>query len=176
GASAISHDLYASVFKKGRSSERDEIRVSRIATVVLGIIAILLGIAFEKINVAFMVMLAFTIACSANFPLLVLAMFWRGLTTRGAVVGGTLGLVSSVVLTLLSPGVWTVTLGLDKVFGPAPFPYATPALFTTALAFIATWLFSVTDRSPSAEREHAAFEAQFVRSETGIGAAGAASH
>jgi cation/acetate symporter len=177
GASAISHDLYASVFKRGRSTEKDEIRVSRIATVVLGVIAILLGIAFERINVAFMVMLAFTIACSANFPLLMMAMFWRGLTTRGAVIGGTLGLVTSVVLTALSPGVWTVTLGLDKALGiPAPFPYATPALFTTALAFVATWLFSVLDRSEGAMRERAAFEAQFVRSETGIGVAAAAKH
>jgi cation/acetate symporter len=165
------------VFKRGRSTEKDEIRVSRIATVVLGVIAILLGIAFERINVAFMVMLAFTIACSANFPLLMMAMFWRGLTTRGAVIGGTLGLVTSVVLTALSPGVWTVTLGLDKALGiPAPFPYATPALFTTALAFVATWLFSVLDRSEGAMRERAAFEAQFVRSETGIGVAAAAKH
>lgn len=177
GAAAISHDLYASVFAKGRASEADEIRVSRIATIVLGIIAILLGIAFERINVAFMVMLAFTIACSANFPLIMLSMFWRGLTTRGAVIGGFLGLTTAVILTLLSPGVWTVTLGLDRVFGmSAPFPYATPALFSTALAFLATWFFSVTDRSAAAQRERAAFEAQFVRSETGIGAAGAAAH
>jgi len=177
GAAAISHDLYASVFARGRATEADEIRVSRIATVVLGVIAILLGIAFQRINVAFMVMLAFTIACSANFPLIMLSMFWRGLTTRGAVVGGSLGLVSAVVLTLLSPGVWTATLGLDQVFGiAAPFPYATPALFSTVLAFAATWLFSVTDGSETARRERAAFEAQFVRSATGIGAAGAAAH
>src|SRR6185369_124007 len=103
--------------------------------------------------------------------------FWRGLTTRGALVGGSLGLVSAVVLTLLSPGVWTATLGLDQVFGiAAPFPYATPALFSTVLAFAATWLFSVTDGSETARRERAAFEAQFVRSATGIGAAGAAAH
>jgi cation/acetate symporter len=177
GAAAISHDLYANVFARGRATEGDEIRVSRIATIVLGIVAILLGIAFERINVAFMVMLAFTIACSANFPLIMLSMFWRGLTTRGAVVGGYLGLSTAVVLTLLSPGVWNATLGLDQVFGiAAPFPYATPALFSTVLAFAATWLFSITDRSQAAERERAAFEAQFVRSATGIGAAGAAAH
>ncbi len=173
GASAISHDLYASVFRRGRSNEQDEIRVSRIATVVLGIIAILLGIVFQRINVAFMVMLAFTIAASANFPVLMMAMFWDKLTTRGAVIGGYLGLVSAVVLTVLSPGVWVTVLGLP---GPAPFPYQTPALFTVTLAFVATWFFSVTDKSESAKAEHRAFEAQFIRSQTGIGAEGAAAH
>src|SRR6202030_2280928 len=106
GASAVSHDLYASVFKHGAAPEGSEIRVSRITTVVLGIVAIVLGVLFEKVNVAFMVGLAFAVAASANFPVLLLSMLWRGLTTRGAVVGGFVGLILAVVLTVGSPGIW----------------------------------------------------------------------
>ena len=93
GASAVSHDLYASVFAKGRATEQQEIRVSKIATVVLGIVAIILGYVFEQQNVAFMVGLAFAIAASCNFPVLLMSMFWKGLTTKGALIGGLLGLI-----------------------------------------------------------------------------------
>jgi cation/acetate symporter len=172
GASAISHDLYASVIRRGRVGEGAEVRVSRITTVVLGIVAILLGIEFEKINVAFMVSLAFAIAASANFPVLLLSMLWGGLTTRGAFIGGFIGLVSAVTLTVLSKGVWTDVLGL----GPAYFPYASPTIFTMPAAFLACWVFSVTDRSRVAAAERAAFEAQYIRSQTGIGAEGAVAH
>ncbi|MBM3619002.1 MAG: sodium/solute symporter, partial [Alphaproteobacteria bacterium] len=87
GSSAISHDLYATLFLKGRHDEAKEIRVSKIATIALGVIAMLLGMVFENQNVAFMVGLAFCVAASANFPILLLSMYWRKLTTRGAVIG-----------------------------------------------------------------------------------------
>ena len=102
GASAVSHDLYASVFAKGRATDEQEIKVSKIATVVLGIVAIYLGYVFEQQNVAFMVGLAFAIAASCNFPVLLMSMFWKGLTTRGALIGGLLGLISAVAL--VDPG------------------------------------------------------------------------
>ena len=172
GASAISHDLYASVFRHGRVNERDEMRISKIATVLLGILAIVLGILFEKENVAFMVGLAFAIAASSNFPVLFLSMYWKGLTTRGAVVGGWLGLTAAVVLTVLSGGIWVLVLG-NKT---AIFPYSSPALFSMPLAFIGCWLFSIWDTSKSGAEEKARFDAQYVRSMTGIGADGAASH
>ena len=172
GATAVSHDLYASVFRRGRVNERLEIRVSKVATVALGILAILLGIAFEKQNIAFMVGLAFAIAASANFPPLILSMLWRGLTTRGAVVGGTLGLVTAVVLMVLSPAIWVKVLGY-----PTPiFPYDAPALFSMPLAFFAAWLVSVLDRSESARGAKRQFEAQYIRSQTGIGVAEAVEH
>ena len=174
GASAVSHDLYASVFRRGRVDEVQEVRVSRITTVVLGIVAVLLGVVFEKINVAFMVGLAFAIAASANFPVLLLSMLWKGLTTRGAVIGGFVGLISALVLTILSPSIWEAVLGNPK--GSALFPYVSPALFTIPLAFFCCWVFSVTDKSKRAVSEQAAFEAQYVRSQTGIGADVAASH
>lgn len=172
GASAVSHDLYASVIKQGKANEKDEIRVSKITTLVLGVIAIVLGLIFENQNIAFMVGLAFSIAASANFPVLFLSMFWRGLTTRGAVVGGFTGLFSALLLIVLGPTVWVDVMG-----NSAPlFPYKNPAIFSMFFAFVATWLFSIMDNSKQAQEERARFDAQFVRSMTGIGAAGASKH
>ena len=174
GASAVSHDIYQSVVKKGQADSASELRVSKITTIALGIVAVILGIAFEKQNIAFMVSLAFAIAASANFPVLFLSILWKGMTTRGAVIGGFLGLISSVVLTVLSPSVWEATLGNPK--GSAPFPYTSPALFSMTLAFLGIWLFSVTDKSRRAAIDKAGYLAQEVRSETGIGASEASAH
>ncbi len=174
GASAVSHDLYATVFKKGNADSASELRVSRITTIVLGIIAVVLGIAFEKQNIAFMVSLAFAIAASANFPVLFMSVLWKDCTTKGAVIGGFLGLISAVVMTVLSDSVWVATLGNPK--GSAPFPYTSPALFSMTIGFVGIWIFSLLDRSPNAQQERADFAAQLIRSETGIGAAGASGH
>ncbi len=174
GASAVSHDLYATMIKQGNPAPGSELKVSRITTVILGIVAVLLGIAFEKQNVAFMVSLAFAIAASANFPVLILSLLWKNCTTRGAVIGGSLGLITSLVLTLLSPSVWEATLGHAK--GTAPFPYTSPALFSMTIAFVGIWLFSITDKSANARRERADYEAQEVRAETGLGASRASGH
>ena len=174
GASAVSHDLYATVIKKGKADSASELRVSRITTLVLGIIAVTLGIAFEKQNIAFMVSLAFAIAASANFPVLFMSVLWKGCTTRGAVIGGFLGLASSVILTVLSASVWEAVLGNAK--GSAPFPYASPALFSMTIGFLGIWLFSLLDGSKQAAKDKAGFLAQQVRSETGIGAAAASAH
>jgi cation/acetate symporter len=172
GASAVSHDLYASVIKKGQADGMAEMKVSKIATVALGVVAIALGIAFEQQNIAFVVGLAFAIAASANFPILFLSMFWSKLTTRGAVIGGTLGLATAVLLVILGPIVWVQILGNAE----AIFPYKYPALFSVTVAFVGIWFFSITDKSDDAEREKEAFEAQYVRSQTGIGAEGAVDH
>ncbi|MBV7468365.1 cation acetate symporter [Aeromonas media] len=172
GASAVSHDLYACVIKEGKANEADELRVSKMTTLVLGVVAIGLGILFEKQNIAFMVGLAFSIAASCNFPVLFLSMFWSRLTTRGAVYGGWLGLISAVTLMILGPTVWVKVLGHAQ----AIFPYEYPALFSMALAFIGIWFFSVTDKSQNASEEHQKFFPQFVRSQTGLGASGASAH
>jgi cation/acetate symporter len=172
GASAISHDLYARVIKKGTASEAAEIRVSKIATICLGFVAIVLGIAFEKQNIAFMVGLAFGVAAAANFPVLILSMYWKGLTTRGALWGGYGGLVSAVLFVLFSKSVWVDVLG-----NAAPlFPYTQPALFAMPLAFLLAYVFSTTDSSVRAQSEKEAFGDQYVRAQTGYGASGAASH
>ena len=174
GASAVSHDLYATVFKKGKADSAAELRVSRITTLTLGVVAVVLGIVFEKQNIAFMVSLAFAIAASANFPVLFMSVLWKDCTTKGAEIGGFMGLVSSVGLTVVSPSVWEAVLGNPK--GSALFPYTSPALFSMAIGFAGIWIFSLLDRSANAQRERAAFPAQQVRSETGLGASGASGH
>ncbi|WP_296443164.1 cation acetate symporter [Rhodoferax sp. UBA5149] len=174
GASAVSHDIYATVIKKGKVDSASELKVSRFTTVVLGIVAVALGILFEKQNIAFMVSLAFAIAASANFPVLFMSVLWKDCTTKGAVIGGFLGLISSVALTVVSPSVWEATLGNPK--GSALFPYTSPALFSMTIGFVGIWLFSMLDRSPNAAKERAAFPAQQVRSETGYGASRSSGH
>jgi cation/acetate symporter len=174
GASSISHDIYAMVVKGGKANEQDEVRVSKIATLFLGVLAIILGIIFENQNVAFMVGLAFAIAASCNFPVLVMSIFWKGLTTRGALIGGFLGLTSAVVGVILSPAVWEVTLGFAK--GSAPVRLDNPALFSMAIAFAGIWLFSILDRSARAKTDRDGFHAQYVRCQTGIGAEGPTAH
>ncbi len=172
GASAVSHDLYASVIAKGKVNEAQEMRVSKIATFVLGILAIILGIAFEKQNIAFMVGLAFAIAASANFPVLFLSIFWSKLTTRGAVIGGSLGLATALVLVILGPTVWVDTLKHAAPIVNIKYP----AIYSVTIAFIAIWFFSITDKSDRAKQDIEGFEAQNIRCQTGIGADGAVAH
>ncbi|EMS7737623.1 cation/acetate symporter ActP [Escherichia coli] len=164
GASAVSHDLYANVFKKG-ATEREELRVSKITVLILGVIAIILGVLFENQNIAFMVGLAFAIAASCNFPIILLSMYWSKLTTRGAMMGGWLGLITAVVLMILGPTIWVQILGHEK----AIFPYEYPALFSISVAFLGIWFFSATDNSAEGARERELFRAQFIRSQTGFG-------
>jgi cation/acetate symporter len=174
GASAVSHDLYATVVKEGKADSAAELRVSRYTVLGLGALAVLLGILFEKQNIAFMVSLAFAVAASANFPVLFLSLLWKGCTTRGVVIGGFLGLISSVLLTILSPSVWEATLGNPA--GSAPFPYTSPTIFSMTLGFVGIWLFSVLDTSARGRIDLSGYLAQQVRSETGIGASGATAH
>ena len=172
GASAISHDLYASLFCHGKVQEKREVMVSRISTIMLGVVAILLGITFEKQNVAYMVGLAFAIAASVNFPILFFSMYWSRLTTRGAFIGGAAGLLTAILCVLFGPIVWVDILGNTK----AIFPYKYPALFSMSIAFITIIIISYLDKSPQAKEETAAFDDQFVRAQTGLGAEGAAQH
>jgi cation/acetate symporter len=172
GASAISHDLYASVLRHGEVLEGEEIRVSRIATIVLGLAAIFLGIVFEEQNVAYMVGLAFAIAASVNFPILFLSMYWQNLTTRGAFWGGSIGLSTAVLCMIFGPTIWVDILGNAE----AIFPYKHPALFSMSAAFIAIYIISKLDHSTSAREEASAFEDQYVRSQTGLGSEGSVQH
>jgi cation/acetate symporter len=172
GASAISHDFYANVIAHGTSTEQAEVRVSKFATIALGIIAVLLGIVFEKQNVAYIVALTFSIAASSNFPILLLSMFWKGLTTRGALAGGYFGLFGSSLLILIGPTVWTkIFMNPDKLF-----PLDNPTIITLPAALLIAIIVSKLDTSPQARLEQAAFDDQYVRSQTGIGAEGAAVH
>ena len=172
GASAVSHDLYATVIRRGQANSDEELRVSRITVILLALLAIALGIAFEKINVAFMVSLAFALAASGNFPVLILSLFWKGCTTRGVVAGGTVGVLLALVLTVLSKSIWVDVLHNSK----AIFGYMSPTIFSMPAAFLTIWLVSVTDRSARAAVDREGYLHQCIRAETGIGAAGASQH
>lgn len=171
GASAISHDIYANVINPNASDEKI-VKISKITVILVGVIGVTLGIAFESQNIAYMVGLAFGIAASANFPILFLSIYWSRLTTRGAFIGGFMGLITAVALVILGPNVWVEILGNEK----AIFPYAHPALFSVTVAFVSIWFFSKIDNSERAKHERELFRAQNVRANTGIGAAGAVSH
>ncbi|AXH11601.1 cation acetate symporter [Halarcobacter bivalviorum] len=171
GASAISHDLYSNVINPNATDEQ-VVKISRITVVVVGFVGVILGIAFEQQNIAYMVGLAFGIAASANFPILFLSIYWRGLTTRGAFLGGLTGLVTAVTLVIIGPIVWVQILGNAE----ALFPYKHPALFSVTIAFVAIWFFSKVDNSERGKTEKELFRAQNIRANTGIGASGAVDH
>lgn len=171
GASAISHDLYANVFRPG-SGEREVVSISRWSAVGLGVIAVSLALLFEEQNVAYMVLLAFTVGASVNFPLLFLVMYWRGLTTTGALTGGIAGLLTAVACIVLGPTVWVELLGNERPV----FPYKYPAIFAMAVSFAGSVAGSLLDRSARGRREREEFTAQYIRSQTGLGAEGASGH
>jgi cation/acetate symporter len=131
GAAALSHDIWVNVVRHGEAPEKEQLRVARGATVLLAVLSIVLGIAFKGQNVAYMVGLAFAIAASANFPALVLSVFWRPFTTRGAQASMIVGTLSTLLLIFLSPTVQVQMLGKAA----AIFPLANPGLFTIPLSF-----------------------------------------
>lgn len=163
GASTISHDLYVNASKTGNTNEKDEVRVAKIATLVLGIIAIILGLVFKGQNVAFMVGLAFAIAASANFPALILSITWQRFTTRGAVFSIVTGVTLAVVLIVLSPTVWVDIFKNEH----AIFPLKNPAIISMPAAFLAGYLGSLW--SPEIEAEQK-FEDEKIRTHLGVGA------
>ncbi|PTL83669.1 sodium/solute symporter [Vitiosangium sp. GDMCC 1.1324] len=146
GAAALSHDLWTSVVRKGNSPEHEQLRVARLASLGLGVLAILLGILFKGQNVAFMVGLAFAVAASANFPALLLSMIWKGFTTRGAVASMITGSISTVLLIFLSPTVQVDLLGQKEAF----FPLKNPGIVTIPLSFLVGWVASLLAPEPEA--------------------------
>lgn len=172
GAGAISHDLFVNVCKDGVCDPKLEMRVTKGATIFLGILAIALGFLFEKQNIAFMVGLAFAIAASVNFPILLLSIYWKNLTTKGAFWGGLIGLVVVLSLVVLSPSIWVKSFGFEA----AIFPYDHPAIFTMPLTFIAIFIISKLDVSKRAEIDRAGFNAQDFRAQSGVGASEAVAH
>jgi cation/acetate symporter len=148
GAAALSHDLWVNVVRGGRAEAREELRVARAATVVLALFSILLGLAFKGQNVAYMVGLAFAIAASANFPALVLSVFWRRFTTRAAAASMVTGTVASLVLIYFSPTIQVDLLGQAS----APFPLSNPGLVSMPLAFVVAIVVALASPEPEAAR------------------------
>jgi cation/acetate symporter len=163
GASALSHDIFLHVIRRGQATEHEQVRVARLATVVFGTIAVLLGIAFKGQNVAFMVGLTFAIAASANFPPLLLSIVWRRFNTTGAVLSIVTGALLSVGLIVLSPTVWVDILGNPS----AIVPLRNPAIISMPAAFLAGALGSLLTREPRAE---SLFDTEKLRVYLGVGA------
>ena len=143
---ALTHDLYSNIVKTDEYNQHEQIRWSKIVAIVLGIVVTILGIAFERQNIAYLVSLTLAIGASTNFPLLILSMYWRGLTTTGAIVGGVVGLFTAVLLMILGPAVWVDIFGNEQPI----FPQAYPALYSVTLAFLTMWLVSKIDGSDQA--------------------------
>jgi cation/acetate symporter len=162
-ASALAHDLFFSVIRGGQASEREQVQVAKIATVVFGLAAIALGIAFKGQNVAFMVGLAFAIACSGNFPALLLSITWRRFTTAGAVASIIVGSVSATLMIVFSPTVWVDVFH----FSAAPFPLRNPAIASMPLAFLTAFACSLLFPEPEGGRK---FEDEKLRTYLGVGA------
>jgi cation/acetate symporter len=163
GASTFSHDLYVNVFKSGKATEEDEVKMAKRGTIFLGILAVALGIAFKGQNVAFMVGLAFAIAASANFPALLMSILWRRFSTFGAAASIVTGSVLAVGLIVISPTVWVDVLGNQT----AIFPWKNPALISLPAAFLAGWIGSILKPEPDAQ---AKYEQQKIRNYLGMGA------
>ncbi|HVE40376.1 MAG TPA: sodium/solute symporter [Planctomycetota bacterium] len=163
GASALSHDLYVGVIKHGVATEREQVLVARIGTITLGVLAVLLGIVFEKQNVAYLVGLAFAVAASANFPALLLSVLWRGYTTAGAVASTVVGLVLAIGLIVLGPDVWVKVFEYKKPI----FPLENPAIVSIPAAFLAGIIASILKPDPVAQ---AKFEDEKLRTYAGLGA------
>lgn len=172
GSAAIAHDLYAVVLKKGKADPKKELKLSKIVVLMIGVMSILLGLAFETQNIAVVTSFALALAASVNFPLLLLAMYWKGLSSRGAMIGGFLTLVFTLILIIFSHNVWVEVLGNKE----APVPLVYPTVYSMPMGFILIWLFSIMDKSKSAQGERDRFDEQYVRSETGIGIEEASQH
>jgi cation/acetate symporter len=171
-SAAIAHDLYAIVLKNNKADPKRELVISKITVVVVGLMSVVLGLLFETQNIAVVTAFALAIAASVNFPVLLLAMYWRGLTSHGAVWGGALTFALTLVIIVLSDSIWVQVLGHEA----AIFPYVYPTVFSMPAGFVLVILFSLLDRSDKAKVEKSRFDGQFVRSETGIGADKAAKH
>ncbi len=163
GASAYSHDIYVSVIKKGKATEEEQMKTAKITTVVFGVLAVFLGILFKGQNVAYMVGLTFAVACSANFPALLLSIVWKKMTTWGAVASILVGTFLSIGMIILSPTVW-----VDVFKNAAPIiPLKNPAIFSMTAAFLAGWIVSLLTPEPEAQEK---FEGEKLRTYLGIGA------
>ncbi|MBV9470005.1 MAG: cation/acetate symporter ActP [Abitibacteriaceae bacterium] len=170
GASALSHDIYVGVVRHGESAENEEVKVAKVATIALGVCAVLFGLLFKEVNVAFMVGLAFAVAASANFPALLLSITWRKYTTSGAVASMLTGLIVSVVLIILSPTVWEDVFqkGVAKdLIHHAPFPMKNPALISMLAAFAVGIVVSLMTKDQVAEDK---FDEEILRAYVGVGA------
>lgn len=172
GSATVAHDLYAIIMKKGKPNPKTELKISRIAVLIISALSALLGLVFEAQNIAVIVPFALALAASVNFPMLLLSIYWKGFTSRGALIGGCITSLFTLILMTLSESVWVVVLGNDVPI----YPYVYPTVFSLPLGFVSMWVFSLMDKSATADIEKKLYRKQLIRSATGIGATGATDH
>lgn len=173
GASAFSHDIYSQIIKKGNVTEKQQVRAARWASVGVAILSIILALFAQKLNVAFLVSLAFCVAASANLPTIIFTIFWRRFNTAGAITGMVVGLATSLVLVALSPNVWSPEAGKAIFVGEAIFPLTAPGIISIPAGFIAAWLGTILFGK---EEPATKYDEILVKSNTGMGIAKAVDH
>lgn len=163
-ASAFAHDFYGHIIRKGNVREKEQVRAARLASVGVAVISILLALFAQKLNVAFLVALAFAVAASANLPVLVFTVFWKRFNTTGAVTGMLIGLISALVLVAVSPNVWDPVAGKAIFVGTLLISLTNPGILSIPLGFLGAFI--GTDFS--SKRDDAKFDEILVKANTGI--------
>ncbi|HBZ83471.1 MAG TPA: cation acetate symporter [Brevibacillus sp.] len=163
-ASAFAHDFYGHVIRQGKATEKEQMKMAKWASVGVSIVSILLALFAQKLNVAFLVALAFAVAASANLPVILFTIFWRRFNTTGAISGMLVGLFSSLILVALSPNVWNPVAGKAILVGEALFPLPNPGIVSIPLGFLAAWIGTLL----SSSRNDAKYDEILVRANTGM--------
>jgi cation/acetate symporter len=151
-ASAFAHDFYSHILRKGMASEREQMRAARFASIGVSVLSILLALFAQKMNVAFLVALAFAVAASANLPVIIYTLFWKRFNTSGAVAAMLVGLFSSLILVALSPNVWSPEAGKAIFVGEPLFPLANPGIVSIPLGFLAGYIGTILSAKHDAEK------------------------
>jgi len=163
-ASAFAHDFYSHIVRKGNATEKEQMKMAKWASVGVSVISIILALFAQKLNVAFLVALAFAVAASANLPVIIFTIFWRRFNTTGAVTGMLVGLFSALFLVAISPNVWSPEAGKAILVGDPLISLTNPGIISIPLGFIAAYLGTLF----SSKREDAKYEEILVRANTGI--------
>ncbi|MCM3387830.1 solute symporter family protein [Ureibacillus chungkukjangi] len=164
GASALSHDIYGQIIKKGKVTEREQVIAARTGSIIISVISIVLALGAQTLNVAFLVSLAFCIAASANLPVIIYTIYWKRFNTTGAVTGMLTGLISALILVALSPNVWNPVEGAAIFVGEALFPLGNPAIISVPLGFLGGWIGTLLSK----EADEAKYREVEVKAQTGI--------
>jgi cation/acetate symporter len=164
-ASAFAHDFYTHIVRKGKATEKEQMKAAKWASVGVAILSIILALFAQKLNVAFLVALAFAVAASANLPIILLTIFWKRFNTGGAVTGMLVGLLSSLILVALSPSVWSPVEGAAILTGEAIFPLANPGIVSIPLGFLGAFIGTMLSKPSDADK----FNEILVKANTGSG-------
>ncbi|WHY74651.1 solute symporter family protein [Fictibacillus enclensis] len=165
-ASAFAHDFYSQILRKGKATEKEQMNAARWASIGVAVLSILLALFAQKLNVAFLVSLAFAVAASANLPILLLTVFWKRFNTTGAVTGMLVGLFSSLILVAISPSVWSPEAGVAILVGDPLFPLANPGIVSIPLGFIGAIVGTLLSRKTV---DQSKFDEILVKVNTGVG-------